>query len=271
LAVTDAPSIALRYRAGTVQIERNKYVLLCCAVAAGCGSAQPAPVPSQQMPVAPAPGAREVVAPPTPTAPTVATEAAQSSEPASRPRPARTGDAELDAVGEDLEKILDARRDCNPPPSREYLAQLEVQQAREMPRKESPVRASCERIELPEQGKGAACEEPSFDCYAAVKMFRPESARAFIACLTPKSKTRAMCGHAPGNCVAQTVNATRPSPQVTAVCARIAKRCRTVGGKPLAEMTCRKYLTAVDCDELPTAGYCLANGCSLRQCFDPLD
>jgi hypothetical protein len=80
-----------------------------------------------------------------------------------------------------------------------------------------------------------------------------------------------MCGHGPGNCVVQAVNATKPSPQVTAVCARIAKRCRTVAGQPLAEATCRKYLTAVDCDEVSTAGYCLANACELRACFDPLE
>ena len=243
------------------------------ALVLGCGSAQPAPAGTAVGATPPSLASEPAGAPAPAAAPTgqSATPPAQPSDFPSKPRPARTGDAELDSITDDLANLREARRDCNPAPSREYLAQLEVQQATEIPSKESPVRKSCEKIELPDQSKGPACDEPLFDCYAAVKMLRPETARAFVGCLTPKSKTRAMCGHGPGNCVAQAVNATVPSAQVTAVCARIAKRCRTVARKPLAETTCRKYLTAVDCDEVQTAGSCLANACAMRDCFDPID
>lgn len=253
-----------------MQIDCEKYLLLCFAIAAGCGSSEPSRVATGGVPApAPVPTGPPAVVPAAPAAPDTGPPVAAAPAAA---RPVASGDAELDGIGEDLEKIAAARRDCNPAPNADYVAQLEMQHVEEIPRKQSPLQKSCDRIELPDRDKpGPACEDPFFDCYAAIKMLRPESASAFIACLAPKSKTRAACGHGPGNCFAQTVNATRPVPTVTAVCARIAKRCRTVGGKPLAEVTCRKYLTAVDCDEVSTAGYCLANACSLRQCFDPLD
>jgi hypothetical protein len=256
----------------TVQIDREKYLLLCCAIAAGCGSSEPSRVATGGVPApasSPAPTGSAAVVPAAAVTPDTGAPAA-AAPPASRP--VASGDGELDGIGEDLEKIAAARRDCNPAPAADYVAQLEMQHVEEIPRKQSPLQKSCDRIELPDRDKpGPTCEDPFFDCYAAIKMLRPESASAFIACLAPKSKTRAACGHGPGNCFAQTVNATRPAPTVTAVCARIAKRCRTVARQPLAEATCRKYLTAVDCDEVPTAGYCLANACSLRQCFDPID
>jgi hypothetical protein len=252
-----------------VQIDREKYLLLCFALAAGCGSSQPAQVvkgsASVPSPIATGAGIGAAPASQDVGAPAAVATPAQ--------RPATSEDPEMDAIGQDLEKIEAARRDCNPPPDAERLAQLEVQGVEERPHKQSPLEASCNRIEVPQPGKlpGPACEDPFFDCYAAIKMLRPESARTFVACLAPKSNTRAMCGHGPGNCVAQAVNATTPAPQVQAVCARIAKRCRAGGSPQMSEALCRKYLTAVDCDEVPTAGHCMANACSLRRCFDPLD
>jgi hypothetical protein len=259
--------IALGYGRRTVQIDSEKYLVLCFAIAAGCGSAEATRVVKEATPAAPAPVA-DAAAPVLPPEP-----AAAAVSPPSPPPKAHSEDPEMDAIAEELEKIGAARRDCNPAPNPEYVRQLELQHVEGIPNKESPLNKACDKIEGPStvQIPGPACEDPFFDCYAAVKMLRPESARAYVACLKPKSKTRGMCGHGPGNCVVRAVNVTAPSPGVTAVCARIAQRCRAAGGKPLAEMMCRKYLTAVDCDEVEQAGYCLANACSMRQCFDPID
>jgi hypothetical protein len=179
----------------TVQIDREKCLLLCFAIAAGCGSSGPTPIATGGVP---APASTQTgsaaVVPAAPVAPDTGAPAAVET-PASRP--VASGDAELDGIGEDLEKIAGARRDCNPAPDADYVAQLEMQHVEEIPHKQSPLQKSCERIELPDREKmsGPTCEDPFFDCYAAIKMLRPESARAFIGCLAPKSKTRAACGH----------------------------------------------------------------------------